>query len=62
VAVIRAAGTQEQRVWRSRLDSAEADTAGSKLSPCIVVVGAVAGPDAMLVAAPGGAGDGDEGS
>ena len=43
VAVVRAAGTPEQRVWRSSLGSVAADTAGEALSPCVVVVGAVAG-------------------
>jgi len=56
VAVIRAAGTAEQRVWRSRLGSVAADTAGSKLSPCIVVVGPVAGGVGAAAAGEGEAG------
>jgi hypothetical protein len=43
VAVVRAAGAPDQRVWRSSLGRVAADTAGEKLSPCIVVVGPVAG-------------------
>lgn len=40
--VIKAAGTREQRVWRSRLGGIVEATAGCELSPCIIVVGAVA--------------------
>jgi uroporphyrinogen III methyltransferase/synthase len=63
VAVIRAAGTLEQRVWRSRLDRVAADTAGLKLSPCIIVVGEVAAGAGAAAepGPPGGGGGGGEG-
>jgi siroheme synthase len=68
VAVVRNAGAPEQRVWRSTLGRVAADTAGSELSPCIVVVGAVAGlqwgsaaADGAAAAAAAGAGGADAG-
>ncbi|KAI8477453.1 MAG: tetrapyrrole methylase [Monoraphidium minutum] len=67
VAIIKAAGTPEQRVWRTRLDAAAADTADEELSPCIIVVGDVAAWPAAAAAAaavgadPGGGGGGSGG-
>jgi siroheme synthase len=43
VAVVKAAGTAEQHTWRANLSSVVEVTSGSKLSPCIIVVGQVAG-------------------
>lgn len=65
--MIRAAGTAEQRVWRSRLGRVAADTAGCELSPCIIVVGEVAGFDFAAEGAPptaagSGSGSGGDGS
>ncbi|GLC46658.1 hypothetical protein PLESTB_001549600 [Pleodorina starrii] len=43
VAVVRDAGLPEQRVWHSRLDTVEADTADAgSLSPCVMIIGRVA--------------------
>jgi siroheme synthase len=53
--VIRAAGTPEQRVWRSSLSRVAADTAGEKLSPCVIVVGQVAGAALLEPTSPAGA-------
>ncbi|EFJ48119.1 hypothetical protein VOLCADRAFT_104902 [Volvox carteri f. nagariensis] len=49
VVVVRAAGLPEQKVWYSRLDSVKKNTedAGS-LSPCVVVIGRVAGTQRQL--------------
>ncbi|KAG2485056.1 hypothetical protein HYH03_016154 [Edaphochlamys debaryana] len=59
VAVVRSAGLPEQRVWRSSLQAVEADTANAgPLSPCIVIIGRVAG-DANVDE---GTGDGADGS
>lgn len=43
VAVVRQAAGEEQAVWRGTLASIVDLTAGERLSPCIVVVGHVAG-------------------
>ncbi|KAL4457422.1 hypothetical protein ABPG75_012287 [Micractinium tetrahymenae] len=42
VAVVRQAAGEEQAVWRGTLASIVEQTAGERLSPCIVVVGQVA--------------------
>ena len=43
VAIIRAAGTPEQRVWHSSLGGVLDATAGAgALSPCVVIIGRVA--------------------
>jgi siroheme synthase len=42
VLVVRSAGTPEETVWDATLGSVLQVTAGEKLSPCVVVVGAVA--------------------
>ena len=51
VAVIRAAGTPEQREWWTELGSVVEATAGEELSPCITVVGQVARQPAAAAAA-----------
>lgn len=56
---MRAACTAVQAVWRSRLGSVAADTAGASLSPCIIVIGAVAGLGEGA-AAVGGSGGGEQ--
>ena len=43
VAIIRSAAGADQTVWRGALGSIVAQTAGERLSPCIIVVGGVAG-------------------
>ena len=43
VAVVRSAGLPAQRVWMSTLGQVVADTLGEELSPCVVIVGNVAG-------------------
>ncbi len=59
VAVIRAAGLPEQRTWQSTLSRVVQETAGEDLSPCIVIVGAVAGlPARWAAAAPAAKGSG----
>ena len=51
VAVVKEAGTAAQQVWFSTLQSVEQDTAaGAPLSPCVIVVGAVAGLPYRLAA------------
>lgn len=42
VAVIRAAGTAEQRSWEGTLEGIAAQTRGEVLSPCVIVAGPVA--------------------
>ncbi|KAF8073036.1 cobA [Scenedesmus sp. PABB004] len=53
-ALVKAAGTPAQRCWFSTLARLERDTApGAPLSPCVIVVGKVAGlPAAWAAAAP----------
>jgi len=41
VAVVRAAATDSQTVWRGTLGSIVQQTEGGRLSPCIIVVGDV---------------------
>lgn len=41
--VVRSAGLPQQRVWRGSLGSIVARTEGEKLSPCVVIIGGVAG-------------------
>lgn len=43
VAVVRAAASDSQTVWRGTLGSIVQQTEGEHLSPCIIVVGEVAG-------------------
>lgn len=43
VTVAHQAALPEQRIWRSTLASIVADTEGETLSPCIVIIGRVAG-------------------
>lgn len=43
VAIVRQAAGEEQEVWRGTLASIVEKTAGERLSPCIVVVGHIAG-------------------
>ena len=43
VVVVRSAGLPQQRVWYSTLSEVVASTAGEDLSPCVVVIGEVAG-------------------
>ena len=43
VAVVRSAGLPQQRAWYSKLSEVVAATAGEDLSPCVVVIGEVAG-------------------
>ena len=43
VAVVREAALPTQRVWRGSLGSILQQTAGESLSPCIIVVGPIAG-------------------
>jgi len=50
VLVVRSAGTPEETVWEATLDSILQVTAGEKLSPCVVVVGAVADRSSWLSA------------
>lgn len=51
VAVVKGAGTAEQAVWFSTLASVVDDTSSSgPLSPCVIVVGAVAGLPAAWAA------------
>ncbi len=55
VAVVRAAGTPQQRVWHSALGGVLAATAGAgALSPCVVIVGRVAALPAQWRAQPDG--------
>ena len=42
VALVHAASTSSQRVWRGTLGSIVEQTEGERLSPCIIVVGQVA--------------------
>lgn len=48
VLVVRSAGTPEETVWEATLGSILQATAGEKLSPCVVVVGAVADRSSWL--------------
>ena len=41
VAVIKSAGTDEQKVWMSSIENVGDDLQAEQLSPCIVVVGKV---------------------
>lgn len=41
VCVVKEACGEQQQVWRSQLATVAADTAGVKLSPCIIVIGRV---------------------
>lgn len=41
VAVVQSAALPSQRVWRGELGSIAEQTAGERLSPCIIVVGEV---------------------
>ncbi|MEM9245618.1 MAG: uroporphyrinogen-III C-methyltransferase [Cyanobacteria bacterium P01_F01_bin.153] len=41
IAVIRAAGQADQEIWSATLDTIAVQTAGIRLSPCIIVIGAV---------------------
>ncbi|MEM6502314.1 MAG: uroporphyrinogen-III C-methyltransferase [Cyanobacteria bacterium P01_C01_bin.89] len=41
VAIIRAAGQADQEIWSATLDTIAVQTAGIRLSPCIIVIGAV---------------------
>lgn len=43
VAVVRSAALPAQRVWRGQLGSIAQQTAGERLSPCIIIVGEVSG-------------------
>lgn len=43
VCIIRWAGTDKQQVWRGCIDNIVDITQGESLSPCIIVVGQVAG-------------------
>ena len=43
VVVVRSAGLPQQRIWRGSLGSIVQRTAGEKLSPCVVIIGDVAG-------------------
>ena len=41
VAVIKSAGTEQQRVWLATICTIGDNTQGEQLSPCIIVVGQV---------------------
>ncbi|MGD1851954.1 MAG: uroporphyrinogen-III C-methyltransferase [Cyanophyceae cyanobacterium] len=41
IAIIRAAGQADQEIWSATLDTIAVQTAGIRLSPCIIVIGAV---------------------
>lgn len=54
VAVVKAAATADQQIWRSTLSAVEQETAGVVLSPCTIVFGKVAGlPDQWAISKEG---------
>jgi siroheme synthase len=61
VCVVRSAGTPEQAILRWTLGSIVADTTRPSLSPCVVIIGRVAGQDALSAAAAAAAAGGGEG-
>lgn len=49
MAVIHSASTAGERIWRAGLEDIVETTAGTVLSPCIIVVGEVAGQKPTIV-------------